>query len=57
MWQHCKGKLASVTMTVNTPAALIWMVDMPSAQPDASTVKSAERTVRILEALAASPTD
>ncbi|GAA1142110.1 DNA-binding IclR family transcriptional regulator [Kitasatospora gansuensis] len=28
---------------------------MPSAQPDASTVKSAERTVRILEALAASP--
>ncbi|MFJ8431301.1 IclR family transcriptional regulator [Kitasatospora sp. NPDC094019] len=43
-------------MTVNTPEAPNRTVDMTPAQSDIATVKSAERTVRILEALAASPT-
>ncbi len=56
MCQGCNDKLASAIMTVNTPETLLVDGDvMSSAQSEIALVKSAERTVRILETLAASP--
>jgi DNA-binding IclR family transcriptional regulator len=57
MCHACNDKLASATMTVNTLETIgVDGGSMASAQSDNSPVKSAERTVRILETLAASPT-